>query len=131
MSAVSDADLLNTVYTVAPEFTTMNDSDVLQVMDLAKLFVSENKFGKFYPVALADYTAHLLTLRAETANSGGMSATLTSGGIVSESEGDLSRSYGAANTGGAGNDLLNKTVYGKAYLQLLKLVIVPVRTRMG
>lgn len=49
MSAVSDADLLNTVYTVAPEFTTMNDSDVLQVMDLAKLFVSEKKFGKFYP----------------------------------------------------------------------------------
>ena len=75
MSAVSDADLLNTVYTVAPEFTTMNDSDVLQVMDLAKLFVSEKKFGKFYSVALADYTAHLLTLRAETASSAKVKAT--------------------------------------------------------
>lgn len=131
MSSVSDADLLSMVYTVAPEFVTMNDSDVLQVMEIAKLFVSEKKFGKFYPLAVADYTAHLLTLRAEVVNSGGMSATLTSGGIVSESEGDLSRSYGVANTGGSGNDLLNKTVYGKAYLQLLKLVIVPVRTRMG
>lgn len=123
-----DADVLAMVRVVASELDTIDDNTVLQYIDFAKTFVSERRFGPMYEKALAFYAAHLLTLKSITAANGATDATLTAGAVTSEREGDLYRAYDYS---GSSSSLLSKTVYGKQYLELLKMCIVPVITRRG
>lgn len=124
-----DADVLAMVRVIASELDTIDDNTVLQYIDFAKTFVSERRFGPMYEKALAFYAAHLLTLKSITAANGATDAALTAGAVTSEREGDLQRTYDYSS--GSSSSLLSKTVYGKQYLELLKMCIVPVITRRG
>ncbi len=117
------------IRTIAPQFEKDSDATVQVYMELAEPFVSENKLGPFYVRALAEYAAHLMTLRDMIAADGASGASLVSVGVTSEREGDLQRTYGTS-TETDGSDL-TKTIYGKRYKKLLRMCIVPIKTRMG
>lgn len=118
-----------TVWLIAPQFKEMSDEDVKSYIALAEHHVDETRFGPYYVEALANYVAHMLAVQDIIASDGAGSGSLTSGGITGEREGDLQRTYGQAMTGD--NSLLSKTAYGKRYLEILKMCIVPICTRMG
>ena len=48
--------------TIATEFSDMTDDSVLAFMEVFAMFVSKKVFGSKYDVALAYFTAHMLTL---------------------------------------------------------------------
>lgn len=129
---------------VAPEFAAKTDAQVNAVIEFVSPMVSEARFGKLYPHALAYLAAHWLAWQALIAagNDGSGSGTASTGGaltggkIVSEKEGDLARSYAdtsSKNTAGSSSytDNLERTAYGLEYKRIARLVITPILTRMG
>ncbi len=121
-------DALATFRALAPEFAAKTDDEVNTMLELAKPHVTV-RFGSFYEQALSYYAAHTFAINALITENGGASYSLTAGEIVSEKEGDLSRSYAQQQTAGK-TDLLDKTYYGKEFKALAKKCIVPVMTRM-
>lgn len=114
--------ILDFIRILAPEFNAVDDKEILGLIDFYSDFVSKKYFGKYYEKALAFYIAHQLTLSNTVANSedGGQDTSIIAGDITSEKEGDLQRSYGSSGTStSAVDELLNKTYYGKMYLNLL------------
>ena len=79
--------------------------------------------------------AHWLAWQALISSSGSSTGAATGGRIISEREGDLSRSYAdngnSASANGSITDNLERTAYGLEYKRIARLVIVPVLTRMG
>ncbi len=126
-----ERDVLAMVRVIAGELDNVDDKTVLAVIDYAKPFLSEKRFGPMYNNALAYYAAHLLTLRGITAAGGAMDASLVAGPVTSEKEGDLQRSYGEASNSKAAASVLSKTIYGRQFLDLASRCIVPVVTRRG
>lgn len=128
-----DAATLDSVYTtvrlIAPQLMKISDDDIKHYIALAEPHISERRFGPYYVEALSNYVAHMLTVQGIIAAEGAESATLTSGGIIGEREGDLQRTYGDVAVNDA--SLFSKTAYGKRYHDLLKMCIVPICTRMG
>ena len=124
--------LVDTFRLVAREFNMMDDEEILSYMDICRDFISKKRFGPFYEKAVAYYAAHLITIGNMVADSGANGGALVAGNITSESEGDLSRSYGAVQEGPSKSEadaLLNKTSYGKMFLALRSLCIMPVTMR--
>lgn len=117
--------------TIAPEFSAITDSQVLANIDLYKDFVSERVFGKLYYKALCYFTAHMMTMQNIIADEGADSTYLTGGNITSEKEGDLQRSYANVSSNSSVDDLLNKTFYGKMFLQLRSMCRIPAMTRFA
>ena len=111
---------------VAPEFAEVPDETVLANIALCEDMVSKKNFGKFYERAVAFYAAHNMALANLVATDGSGGTSITAGAVTREKEGDLERQY---SEGTAREDLLDKTVYGRQYLNLLKLCIVPVTMR--
>ena len=60
-----------------------------------------------------------------------MAAGITQGNIASEKEGDLEVSYGAVSGANGADELLNKTYYGKLFLDLRRKCVLTVLTRLG
>ncbi len=126
--------LLDAFRLIAKEYTMMDDEEVLAYMEICRDLVSKKRFGPFYAKAVAYYAAHLMKLGEMVEDSGANGGALVAGNIVSETEGDLSRSYGAVQDGPSKSEadaMLNKTSYGKMFLALRAACIVPVCTRMG
>jgi len=119
-------DALATFRALASEFAAKTDDEVNTMIELAKPHVTV-RFGSFYEQALAYYAAHMFAIQALIAESGGTSSALTAGEVVSEKEGDLSRSYAQQTT--SESDLLDKTYYGKEFKALAKKCIVTVMVR--
>ena len=111
---------------IAPEFKDIPDATVQANIDIYADMISRANFGKYYERAVAFYTAHNMALTNLMTSSGSSSADVTGGAIVREKEGDLEKQYAE---GKNSNDLLDKTVYGKQYLNLMKVCIVPVTIR--
>ena len=122
-------DALATFRALAPEFAAKTDAEVNTMIELAKPHVTM-RFGSFYEQALAYYTAHSFAMLGLIAANGSTSAALTAGDIVSEKEGDLSRSF-AQYMNDKKPDQLDRTYYGKEFKALAKKCIVPVMTRMN
>ncbi len=76
--------------------------------------------------AVAYLIAHELALAEMIADEGASSGIITSGAIQSEKEGDLERSYGSVE---GSNTLYDKTSYGRMFLSIRKICIVPVTVR--
>lgn len=110
--------------TIATEFSTMTDAAVLAFMQIYATFVSKKTFGAKYDVALAYFTAHMLTLDRMKATVGATDGSFAD--IKREREGDLEREYAV---GDYDSSLLNLTYYGRYYLWLIKLCGIGVRTR--
>ena len=120
---------------VASEFSATSDETVDVVFELVGPQVSESKFGKLYPQALAYLAAHWLAWQAIVTSAGSSSGMTTGGRVTSEREGDLSRSYAdnsrSPNASGSFFDNLERTAYGLEFKRLVRMAIVPLATRMG
>ena len=116
---------------IATEFVDIDDVTVNAMIDMASAFVSPKGFDNKYEQALAYYTAHLFAMRSIVNIGGSTDTKIIAGNVSSEKEGDLQRSYGSSNITSTGDDLLNRTYYGKLFLMLRKSCIMPVMTRMG
>ena len=126
---------LETFRLVASEFAAKPDATVSDVFELIGPMVSESKFGKLYPQALAYLAAHWLAWQALVTSSGSSAGMTTGGRVTSEREGDLSRSYAdnsrSPNASGSFFDNLERTAYGLEFKRLVRMAIVPLATRMG
>lgn len=118
---------------IAPEFAEIADNEVRDRMVLYADMVSQKRFGPYYDRAIAYLTAHFLKLDQIAAEEGADSGTLTGHGLTMEKEGDLQRQYGSTVSSSAGSldDLLSKSYYGRMFLAIRHMCIVPVITRMG
>lgn len=119
---------------VAREYDMMDDEEILSYMEICRDLVSKKRFGPFYERAVAYYAAHLITLGNMVADSGANGGALVAGNITSETEGDLSRSYGDVQDGPSKSEadaMLNKTSYGKMFLALRAACIMPICVRGG
>ena len=118
---------------VASEFSATSDETVDVVFALVAPQVSESKFGKLYPQAIAYLAAHWLAWQAVITSSGSTGGAATGGRVTSEKEGDLSRSYtdNSSNpTTSSFADNLDRTAYGLEFKRLTRMAIVPLVTRM-
>lgn len=111
---------------IAPEFADVTDEVVQANIDIYADMISRSNFGKYYGRAVAFYTAHNMALTKIMTSSGSTSTDVIGGAVIREKEGDLERQYSEGKTT---SDLLDKTVYGKQYLNLMKVCIVPVTIR--
>ena len=95
---------------LAPEYSATPDATVNQWLAVADLQATETCFtDDRAAMAQALYAAHLLALSEGGASSGGA--------IVSEREGDLSRTYATIK---GGDTLLGSTSYGQQYIDLTR-----------
>lgn len=119
---------------LAPELASISDTQAQAVLSIADNTISKKTFGTDYDSACVLYAAHILTLQNDVANAGSASDVSVSGGdILSEKEGDLSRTYsaGAGTSGTSTAQMLSKTLYGQMLLAMRGRHIVAVTTRMG
>lgn len=94
---------------LAPEYSATPDATVNQWLSVADLQAAEACFtDDRAAMAQALYAAHLLTL--STAGS-------AVGAVVSEREGDLSRTYSTIK---GGDTVLGSTSYGQQYIELTR-----------
>lgn len=119
---------------VAPEFNSVGDDTIDVWMEFCKPFVSKKQFGKLFCQAMSYLVCHKMKMAGLGENIIGSSITGSSGSIgagysaTSVSDGGTSISF--ASSGGVGNTTtdveLTQTVYGSQFLQLRKMVIIPI-----
>ena len=122
-----------------PAMADVTDAELTSDIEIYRDYVSEKRFKKLFPKALAYFIAHMRTLNDMIANAvagGGVAdANVTTGALIREKEGDLERAYADVSSSGSGDTeseaILKKTVYGQLFLQLRAMVIVPVTIRQG
>ena len=122
-----------------PAMADVTDAELTSDIEIYRDYVSEKRFGKLFPKALAYFIAHMRTLNDMIANavvSGGVAdGSVAPGALIREKEGDLERSYADPSASGSSDTdveaLLKKTVYGQQFLMLRAMVIVPVTIRQG
>lgn len=112
----------------AQEFKDKSDEDVTAMAEFYVDFISKKRFGKFYARALALLVAHEYALSSIASAYGSTSAALSGGAVRMEKEGDLQREYQVE---GQEQSLYAKTVYGRKFMDLKKMCLVPVVTRFG
>lgn len=112
-------ELINKIRVIAPKID-IDDEQIKEYIELYSDFVSEKYFGKFYEKALAFFIAHYITLDNIANNeNGALDSSIIAGKVISEKEGDLSRTYAQNNM--ENESILNKTYYGIRYLDLQKM----------
>ena len=122
-----------------PAMADVTDAELTSDIEIYRDYVSEKRFGKLFPKALAYFIAHMRTLNDMIANAvadGGVAdGNVATGALIREKEGDLARAYADPSASGSGDTeseaLLKKTLYGQLFLQLRAMVIVPVNIRRG
>ena len=127
-------EILKNFRTLAPEFVQTSDNEIFARIEFYKDFCSKKRFGKFYSRAVALLTAHFLVLDkiSDSAADGATNAALTSGTIKREKEGDLEIEYNSSSSSSsAADEIFEKTIYGKMFLQIRRFCIVPVTIRKG
>lgn len=132
-------ELIEVFRLTVPAMADVTDEELTSDIETYRDCVSEKRFGKLFPKALAYFIAHMRTLNTMIANAvagGGVAdGSVAPGALIREKEGDLERSYADASSSGSGDTeseaLLKKTVYGQLFLQLRAMAIVPVAIRQG
>lgn len=100
---------------------------------MAVIAIAETQTGQAYgknrSLAVAYLALHMLAMQARNRTNGG---TATSGQIIAETEGDLSRSYSQMVASGSASDALQLTSWGKELIRLRKgsFIAGGMRTRM-
>ena len=133
------AELIAVFRLTIPAMADVTDAELTSDIEIYRDYVSEKRFGKLFPKALAYFIAHMRTLNDMIANAvadGGVAdANVATGALIREKEGDLERAYADPSASGSGDTeseaLLKKTLYGQLFLQLRAMVIVPVTIRQG
>lgn len=116
------------------EFANVDDDVIEQWDEFVTPLVSKKQFGKLYDRAKALLICHKMKMAGLGEDSlGALGKVGVSFVASSVSDGGSSISY--ANGGASGNIQMNAeygfTVYGMQYLQLLKMVIVPINISRG
>ena len=116
------------------EFSNMTDAEIEAWDEFVSPLVSKKQFGKLYDRAKALLICHKMTMAGLGNNALGELGKIGNSFVASSvSDGGSSISY--ANGGASGNIQMNAefgfTVYGMQYLQLLKMVIVPINISRG
>ena len=122
-----------------PAMAEVTDEELISDIEIYRDYVSEKRFGKLFPKALAYFIAHMRTLNTMIANAvadGGVAdGSVATGALIREKEGDLERAYADPSASGSDDTeseaLLKKTLYGQMFLQLRAMAIVPVTIRRG
>ena len=120
----------NIVILKAPGFST--DTRLDDFIALAETVTSETNFGEKYNYAVALLVLHWLTLDAQGGGSESSSGSGVVGGIKSEKEGDLARSYGGGASGSnaqPSDDYLRSTSFGQELLFLRRSCLFLPRNR--
>lgn len=122
---------LEIIRLVGSEFEDIDDDELGQWVEIARPFVSKEKFGKFYEQALAFMVCHMMKmggLGEDTLGEyGKMGAASGMAGISSISDGGSSISFSwPGQTAITADAVYAQTTYGRQYLALLRLVIVPI-----
>lgn len=110
------------------EFEDVDDETLEKWVEVVKPLVSKEKFGKLYNNALAYLVCHNMKLAGLGSNPFGEIAAMGAGfSINSVSAGRTSISFGANQSSNLAADAeLVLTIYGLRFLQLRRLVIVPI-----
>lgn len=94
----------------------LNDT-VLAYIAAAKRRHLESAWGAVYQDAMVWYAAHLIETTPGTGAGSGDAGVV--GPVISQKDGDLSRTYAApASSGGSSSGSLGTTTYGQEYLNL-------------
>lgn len=109
----------------AGEFADVSDSDVLKWIRIVRPLISKKRFGRLYQQAIVLLAAHKMKLAGLGDNTTGSIGDIMR--VSSYSEGEVSVSYGVAQNINATVDAeYTLTIYGLQYLNLRRLVIVPI-----
>lgn len=113
---------------IAPEFKDITDGEIGAWIDMVRPLVSRKQFGSLYEQALAYLTCHKLKMAGHgeqpLGELGGMNVGFA---VNSVSEGGSSISFGTSQTSNLTPDAeMGLTSYGTQYLQLRRLVVVPI-----
>lgn len=103
---MDDEKFLKMFRVLAPDLQSATDDVVLAMRNIVAPTISKSKFGDLYEQALAYLIAHKLTVQNIISEQGAAATELTAGGIISEKEGDLSRSYGSKQSNVAGGSVI-------------------------
>ena len=122
---------LEIVRLVGGEFDNEDDAALEQWIELVRPYVSKEKFGKLYEQAIAYLVCHFMKSAGKGEDTmgemGRMGLSAGANGIASISDGGSSISF--ANIGQAftnADSVFSTTTYGRQFLALLRLVIVPI-----
>ncbi len=113
---------------VGNEFSNIEEEVIMSWIEIVRPMVSKKQFGKLYEQAIAYLVCHKLKMAGHGENPLGDIGTIGTGFAVgSVSEGGSSISFGANQASNLAADAeLGLTAYGVQYLQLRRLVIVPI-----
>ena len=113
---------------IGKEFEAVPDEELGLWIEIARPMVSRKQFGKLYEQALAYLVCHKLKMAGNGESPLGELGTIGIGFAVgSVSEGGSSISFGANQASNLAADAeLGLTVYGVQFLQLRRMVIIPI-----
>ena len=119
---------LEIIRVIGGEFNDVDDVTLKKWIEIVPPMVSKKQFGKLYEQAIAYLVCHKLKLSGAGENPLGELGTIGIGfSIGSVSEGGSSISFGANQSSNIVPDAeLGLTVYGGQFLQIRRLVIVPI-----
>lgn len=112
---------------VAAEFSGVEDSAVLQWLELTAPLVSKRAFGRRYDQALVLLTAHRLKMAGYGDSSCGTVGDALRIGSYSEGETSIGFTVSQA-TNLLADAALALTPYGLEYLALRRLAVIPIQT---
>ena len=122
---MSCTDTLEIIRLTAPEFNEVPEDVIEKWTEICAPMVSRKKFGKLYQQALAFLVCHKLKMSGLGDNAFGSIADTYR--VSSYSEGSTSISFNSGYTSGnVTTGELNLTHYGLQYIELRKLVVVPI-----
>ncbi len=124
--------ILDVFRLVAAEFASVEDTTVLQWIDLTTPMVSRKQFGPLYVQAMALLAAHRMKMagcgECQSAGEGGLQLGIGDALRVSSySEGETSVSFNNSASSTLLDADLTLTSYGMQYLSLRRLAIMPIR----
>ena len=113
---------------IGKEFKDTSDDELMLWIEMVRPMVSKKQFGKLYDQAIAFLVCHKMKMAGHGESPlGDMGAIGIGFAVGSVSEGGSSISYGANQSSNLATDAeLGLTVYGVQYLQLRRMVIVPI-----
>ncbi len=115
---------------IGTEFADTDDATLEMWVELVKPMVSKKQFGKLYEQALAYLVCHKMKMAGSGSNPlGDELGNINAFGFAfsSVSEGGSSISFGASQSSNVAKDAeYGLTSYGMQYLNLRKLVVVPI-----
>lgn len=105
---------------IAPPMKKVDPDLLVAWVEMAEIFVCEDKFGTLYPKALALYALHIMTLEGAMKQEGETVDSYSRRLMSFSLSGEFSQTYGAVSSDTAGKSI-NRTPWGKMYMTLLRM----------